>query len=70
MINKVYLLYHQQGVMFRSFGCVSDKEVAIEWRNIKPQENGTSSYYNFREYDLNNPEILNRIAKESKKNKK
>lgn len=68
-MKKVYLLYFQTGAMHRTFGCVSSEEAAKKWEQLKSNKINERSYNGFREFTLDDPELLNRIAKESEEKK-
>lgn len=66
-MSKIYVLYEQHGMIFKIVGAVSNLDVANKFEmlhSIKADQN----HYNFyKSTELDDPELLNRIAKESER---
>lgn len=63
-MNKIHLLFEQTGIIFKLHGATTNEKTAEKWCDIKPKDYSEQSCYNFKEtIELDNPELLNRIAK-------
>lgn len=70
-MSKIYLLCEQIGIMYKMYGAVSDEKTAEKWCNIKSKDLSTQSIYNFKQtLELNDLELLNRIAKTKENDRK
>lgn len=66
MIDIVWILSEQIGPMFKDYGAVSNEIVSERWCQLKPKDSSDQRDYNFRRaIKLDDPELLNRIARES-----